>query len=42
LKVLENRELGIVGPKVEEVAVGWKRLHNEELCNSYASSIVIG
>jgi hypothetical protein len=21
----------------EEVAGGWRRLHNEELCNSYAS-----
>jgi hypothetical protein len=27
----------IFGPKREEVAGGWRRLHNEELCNLYAS-----
>jgi hypothetical protein len=30
-----------LGPKREEVAGGWRRLHNEELHNLYASSIVI-
>jgi hypothetical protein len=34
LKVSENRVLrGIFGPKGEEVAGGWKRLHDEELHN---------
>jgi hypothetical protein len=27
----------IFGPKREEVAGGWRRLHNEELHNLYAS-----
>jgi hypothetical protein len=27
----------IFGPKSEEVAGGWRRLHNEELRNLYAS-----
>jgi hypothetical protein len=32
LRVLENRVLRrIFGPKKEEVAGGWRRLHNEEL-----------
>jgi hypothetical protein len=31
----------IFGPKKEEVAGGWRRLHNEELHNLYASSNVI-
>jgi hypothetical protein len=30
------------GPKGEEVAGGWKRPHNEELRNSYASPNVVG
>jgi hypothetical protein len=29
--------LRIFGPKREEVAGGWRRLHNEELHNLYAS-----
>jgi hypothetical protein len=29
------------GPKREEVARGWRRLHNEELHNLYASSNII-
>jgi hypothetical protein len=38
LKVFENRALrGIFRPKREEVAGGWRRLHNEELHNLYAS-----
>jgi hypothetical protein len=42
LKLLENRVLRrIFGPKREEVAGGWTRLHNEELHNLYASQNVI-
>jgi hypothetical protein len=38
VKVSENRVLRrIFGPKREEVAGGWRRLHNEELYNVYAS-----
>jgi hypothetical protein len=34
--MFENRALRrIFGPKREEVAVGWRRLHNEELYNMY-------
>jgi hypothetical protein len=33
-RVYENRVLRrIFGPKREEVAGGWRRPHNEELCN---------
>jgi hypothetical protein len=40
--VSENRVLRrIFGPKREEVAGGWRRLHNEELHNLYASQNVI-
>jgi hypothetical protein len=36
---LENRVLKkIFGPKREEVAGGWRTLHNEELHNLYAST----
>jgi hypothetical protein len=36
--VCENRVLRrIFGPMREEVAGGWRRLHNEELHNLYAS-----
>jgi hypothetical protein len=42
LRVYENRVLGrIFGPKREGVVAGWRRLHNEELCNLYASPIII-
>jgi hypothetical protein len=42
LKVFENRMLRrIFGPKREEVAGGWRRLHNEELHNSYVSPYII-
>jgi hypothetical protein len=38
LRVFENRvPRRILGPKREDVAGGWKRLHNEELYNIYAS-----
>jgi hypothetical protein len=40
--VSENRVLRrIFGPKREEVLGGWRRLHNEELHNSYASPNII-
>jgi len=40
--VYENRVLRrIPGPKREEVAGGWRRLHNEELRNLYASPYII-
>jgi hypothetical protein len=40
--VSENRELRrIFGPKREEVAGDWRRLHNEELHNLYTSLNVI-
>jgi hypothetical protein len=38
LRVCENRVLRrIFGPKTEKVAGDWRRLHNEELHNLYAS-----
>jgi hypothetical protein len=40
--MFENRVLRrIFGPKREEVAGGWRRLHNEELHNYCASSNII-
>jgi hypothetical protein len=40
--VLENRVLRrIFGPMREEVAGGWRRLHNEELHNLYAPPNII-
>jgi hypothetical protein len=40
--VFENRVLRrIFGPKREEVAGDWRRLHNEELHNLYISPHVI-
>jgi hypothetical protein len=33
--VFENRVLRILGLKRDEVAGGWRKLHNEELCNLY-------
>jgi hypothetical protein len=42
LRAFENRVLrSICGTKREEVAGGWKRLHNEELHNLYASPNII-
>jgi hypothetical protein len=40
--VFDYRVLGrIFGPKREEVAGGWRRMHNEELHNLYASLNII-
>jgi hypothetical protein len=42
LKVSEVRVVGrIYGPKREEMAEGWRGLHNEELRNLYASPDII-
>jgi hypothetical protein len=39
---IENRELRrVFGPKRKEVRGGWRKLHNEELHNSYSSSNII-
>jgi hypothetical protein len=38
LRVFENRVLRrIFGPKKDEVAGGWRKLHNEELYGLYSS-----
>jgi hypothetical protein len=43
LRVSQNRVLRrIFEPKREEVAGGWRRLHNEELHKLYASPNIIG
>jgi hypothetical protein len=40
--VFENRVLRrVFGPEREEVARGWRRLHNEELRNLYTSPDVV-
>jgi len=40
--VFENRMLGrVLGPKREKVTGGWRRLHNEELHNLYASPNIV-
>jgi hypothetical protein len=42
LRASENRVLRkIFGPKREEVAGDWRRLHNEELHNLYASPHIV-
>jgi hypothetical protein len=41
LRVSENRLLRIFGPKMEEVVGGWRRMHNDELFNLYASPYII-
>jgi hypothetical protein len=42
LRVFENRVLRrIFGPKRDEVAGGWRKLHNEELHNVYSSPSII-
>jgi hypothetical protein len=41
LRVFENRVFRrIFGPKRDEEAGGWRKLHNEELHNSYSSPSV--
>jgi hypothetical protein len=43
LRVFENRVLmRMFGTKKEDVAGGWRRLHNEELHNLYDSPNIIG
>jgi hypothetical protein len=40
--VFENRVLRrIFGPKREEVTENWRKLHNEELDNSYFNQILL-
>jgi hypothetical protein len=42
LRVFDNRVLRrIFGPKRDDVAGDWRKLHNEELHNSYSSSGII-
>jgi hypothetical protein len=42
LRVFENRVLRrIFGPQRDGVTGGWRKLHNEELHNSYSSSCII-
>jgi hypothetical protein len=42
LRVSENRLLRrILGPKRDEVTRDWRKLHNEELHNSYSSPNII-
>jgi hypothetical protein len=42
MKVYENRVLRrIFGPQRDEVAGGWRRLHNQEFHNLYASSNIV-
>jgi len=42
LRVFENRVLrAIFGPMRDEVTEEWRRLHNEELHDLYASSNII-
>jgi hypothetical protein len=42
LRVFENRMLRrIFGPKRDEVAGGWRKLHNDEFHNLYSSPSII-
>jgi hypothetical protein len=42
LRVFENTVLRrIFGPKRDEIIGGWRKLHNEELHNSYSSPNII-
>jgi hypothetical protein len=41
LRVFENRELRIFGPKRDGVTGGWRKLYNEELHNLYSSPSII-
>jgi hypothetical protein len=41
LRVFENRLLRtIFGPERDEVMGGWRKQHNEELCNMFSSNII--
>jgi hypothetical protein len=42
MKVLEKKMLRISGPKKYDMIRGWRKLHNKELHNLYASPNVIG
>jgi hypothetical protein len=37
----EHFQVGLFGPKRDEVTGGWRKLHNEELHNLYASPSII-
>jgi citrate synthase len=37
----ENRVLRAFGPKTDEVTGGWRKLHDEDLCNFYSSPSII-
>jgi hypothetical protein len=40
--VFENRVLRrILGPRRDEVMEGWRKLHNEELCDLYSSASIL-
>jgi hypothetical protein len=42
LRVSESRFLRkVFGPKRDEVTLGWRKLHNEELHNLYSSPSII-
>jgi hypothetical protein len=42
LRVFENKVLRrIFGPKRDEVTGGWRKLHNEDLCDLYSSPSII-
>jgi hypothetical protein len=41
LRVFENRVLRIFGLKRDQVAGGWRKLHNEELRNLFPSPSII-
>jgi hypothetical protein len=41
MRVFEDRVLRrIFGPKTDEVAGGWTKLHNEELHNLYSRNLI--
>ena len=41
LRVFENMELRIFGPRTDEVTEDWRRLDNEELNNLYCSPNIV-
>jgi hypothetical protein len=41
LRGFQNRVLRIFGPKRDEVTGGWRKLHNDDLHNSYSSPSII-